>query len=211
MGSARLLGVVLVALGLSGCVTSAPEPGLSDAEAAALQQAFNDSSWQATGLSDDLRPADPSTEFVPSEEWVGRFVSCMNDAGYDNYEASPDGFGYSVEDQGRTDSEQLTFYICDVSYRADYDELVQLNHAEMDYWYDYYKQELVPCLENHDVPIFEAPTRAEFHEDFGTWNPYWSVRPKDQEFVFSDEQLHRECPFVPPGADYPDPFAVTTQ
>jgi hypothetical protein len=203
MGSRRLAGMVLVALVLPGCVAtvSVPEPGLSDTERAELQQWQSDNQWQVTGLPDELRPPDPPTELVSGEEWSGRFVSCMNDAGFDNYKA--ESGGYSVEDHGLNDDEQLANFTCMLSYAVDVGDSYQLNHAQMDYWYDYFKEDLIPCLANHDIPVFEAPTREEFYDTFGGWHPYWAARQRDQEFVAGNEQLHRECPYAPPGVSDP--------
>ena len=206
MGSLRLLGVLALALTLAGCVAAVdvPEPGFSDAELAERQQALGDNIWQFTGLPSELRPDDPPTVFLSGIEWADQFVGCMNDAGFDNYTSVPGS--YSVEDRGRNEAELQAYYTCNLSYVVDYAEMGELNHAQAEYWYDYFKEQLVPCLENHDVVMFEAPTLAEFRQGFGTWNPYWSVRPKDQQFALADERLHRECPFAPPGVDYPDPF-----
>jgi hypothetical protein len=203
MGSGRLIGVVVAAMTLSGCVATvgAPAPGLSDVEQAEFQQWQRDSQWQATGLPDELRPPDPPVELVSSEEWGDKFVSCMNDAGFDNYTAQPGG--YSVEDHGLNDDEQLANFTCMHSYAVDAGDSYLLNHAQMDYWYDYFKADLIPCLANHDIPVFEAPTRAEFYDTFAGWHPYWAVRPKDQEFIGSNERLQLECPYSPPG--YPQP------
>ena len=206
MGSARLAGIVLVALVLPGCVAtvSAPEPGLSDTERAEFQQWQSDNWWQVTGLPDELRPPDPPTELVSSEEWADKFVSCMNDAGFDNYTAQPGG--YSVEDHGLNDDEQLANFTCTLSFAVDVGDSYQFNHAQMDYWYDYFKEDLIPCLANHDIPVFEAPTRAEYYDTFGGWHPYWAVRSKDQEFVAGNQQLQRECPYSPPGFPQPGIF-----
>lgn len=197
-----LLGAIAVLLTLSGCVTavSAPAPGLSAAEEAAVRQLVSDSVWESLGLSSELRPPDPPVVVVSPEDWVGEFSSCMNDAGFENYLESQ---GAMSSGQGQSQDEQLAVYRCSVGVSVDYGETGFLNHAQRDYWYDYFGQVLVPCLVDHGVDVLEAPTRAEFQEGFGDWNPYWAIGAVDQDRVYGDTQLQTECPFAPPGV--PDP------
>lgn len=201
MGSGRLAGILLVTLALSGCVTSAPEPGLSEAESAEIRTQLSDSLWESTGLPTDRRPPDPASTAVSIDEWAATIVACMRDAGYTNY-AVASGGGYTSEGNP-DDGELIAGFVCRLSVTIDYGDSAYLNHAQRDYLYDYYQRNLVPCLANHGISVSEAPTRAEFQELLGAWNPYYAVPNAQQGRMFSDEELKAECSFYPP--DMPDP------
>ena len=190
--------VLVVAFALSGCVTvGAPKPGLSDAEREEFVRAQLDVSWEYFGLAPELRPPDGSIVLVSREEYPGEFAACMNDAGFDNYLA--DGTIVFSEGSVQSDAELMANFDCGIRIVVPADESGLLNRAEREYAYDYYEQFLVPCLMKHSIAMYEPPSREEFHESFGAWNPYSSVQEKDRERALTDEQLRADCLPVAPG------------
>ena len=187
------------AVTLSGCaVTTAPEPGLSEAERQRFQERSSDGYWEYTGLPDDQRPASASVITVEPEEWPVRFVDCMNAAGFDNYAFEGGGYVSSVQLVEPREAEMLATYTCSTSFWVD---AGWFNDAEMNYLYDFYEQELVPCLAVHDAEVWGAPTREEFTDAGGWWHPYLSFRQVDQERIYADETVPIACPPKPPGID----------
>ena len=205
MGSARAVGIAALVIALTGCATvSAPEPGFSDEEWADVVRVQGDLTWEYFGFPAELRPPDPPMEFVSREEFSAKFAGCMNDAGFDNYLA--DGSVVTSEDGTQTDAELMANYDCSMRIVVRSEDSGMLNAAERDYWYDYFEQWLVPCLRDHGIELFDAQSREKFHESYGWWNPYVSVRETDRERINTDEQLYADCSPVPPGAEDPGYF-----
>jgi hypothetical protein len=200
----KVLAAALLVLALAGCTAVGPPPsGFSPRQWNERHELELDLSWQRTGLADSLRPPAPDTVAISPEEWAEAFATCMNDAGFDNYQAQ--GSGVMITEVSQTpevaDAQSIARYTCDASFRiAGYEGY---NDAEIDYLYDYYRDELIPCLALHLVEIAprDVPTRQQFSEFFGGWNPYGAVTPGSQKVLFSDASIADECPDSPPGID----------
>ena len=201
MGRARLVGLAVAILALPGCATVAlPEPGLSDAERAEVVRQLSDSWWQGTGLPDELRPPDPQVELISVVDWAVRYEECMTDAGFDMN-------GPELAADGRiADEYVIADFVCGIRFMVKDEESGQLNRAQRDYWYAYYEQWLIPCLIQHEIAITDAPTRDEFDEGLGWWNPYFSVDESDRKRV--DTQLREDCSPVPPGVEDPGYYGL---
>ena len=197
----RWLVAALVAVALAGCsLVAAPEPGLSDSERELWQQQLRHSYWSITGLPEDQRPPDVPMIEVAGEEWSARFVECMNEAGYDNYQEESGGYmSFTVEGQD-PEAESLSVYLCSTKYWTDNGIY---NVSQMNYLYDYYQQQLVPCLEVNDAPIWGTPDREKFIQDGGWWHPYFNFKKAEQERIYADSSLPIKCPPMPPGVDDP--------
>ena len=194
----RGLVALVLLLALNGCaVVTAPPPGLSDGERAVLQQRMRDAYWQMTQLPDDQRPQDPEMVRVDGDEQTSLFVRCMNDAGYDNYAVEADGYSYTWTAVGQRDDAALAEYVCHVSMWPDIENGF-FNAAQISYLYDYYRDVLVPCLRTHGVDFVQLPTRAQFDEGEGQWNPYFSVTDGSVAKI-SDTSILASCPATPSG------------
>lgn len=195
----RALVALAVLLTLTACSTvAAPEPGLSAAERAVAQDRMRDIYWEISGLPDDQRPPDPTVVTVDPQDYASAFVSCMNEAGYDNYEASGGGYTYSWPEGGEPESATLAKYVCDASMWAD-SYGGWYNTAQISYLYDYFEQTLVPCLAVYGAQLTEVPTRQQFEDMLGGWHPYLGIRQADHDRVFGDRQVLRDCPPMPAG------------
>ena len=196
-----MLGAALVAaLVLGGCATvTAPEPGFSDEEWAEYTNAQADVRWGYLGLPPDLQPPDAPVVIVSSDEYSAKYAECMNDAGFDRY--LPDGTIEGSEDNFVTTSEAelIASFGCSTHLVLNTQENGMLNAAQREYAYDYYAEVLVPCLSKHDIDLSGVPSREQFDEMLGTWNPYNSVREEDLDRVSSDDELRADCLPVPPG------------
>lgn len=207
MADARLraAAALLVALGLWGCagVSSAPAPGFSAAERAEWQARFSDEQWDRANLPDDLRPAVPMVVYGSNSERESAWVTCMNaaflESGVAESESSPGALWYPIAD-----------FTCSVAFQVIDEESGLLNGAQADYWYDYYANQLVPCLAARGFLVEGAPTRAEFVDDYGQWNPYYAL-PKGTitrlfgRLLDSDPTgILQSCPAAPPGLEGPE-------
>lgn len=68
--------------------------------------------------------------------------------------------------------------------------------------YDYYVEELVPCLAANGYQVGEVPTWEEFWDDAAgleLWDPYSELRPEAS--WQRQQELFKECPPNPPAED----------
>ncbi len=203
----RAAGAVLLLL-LTGCsAVTAPDPGLDPDELTDFRSYLLDSYWESTGLSDDLRPPPPAATTVTPEEWIFAYVKCMNNEGFDNYTLVDGGYSFNNGSAARSDDEVIADYLCNTRYEIDgqFDSLY--NEAQLDYLFTYYQQILVPCVQLLGYDVVDAPTRAQFADNWGGWHPYFSVRASQQDAFYLDQRVPTECPAVPAGMADPG-FAV---
>lgn len=197
MNRVFIAGAVAASLLLTGCVThsSPPPSGLSGAEKARYLEVLSGS----IGGSE-------SVEFVPSAGWGTVIAGCMNAAGYSEYEGSGpsirnvsvdvDGdVSFTASISGDLDQlEQLT--VCLTQYPVLPDLSGNVNLAQLDYLYDYFRDFLIPCLSTTGHPVRgEIPTRAEYVVITGEqhWHPYDSLPAT----AFRDGTIYDQCPASP--------------
>ena len=173
---------------------------MTDAQLDDYYELQADVMWKQTLFSDDLRPPDAPTQLVTGEAWAQTIADCMNVAGFDNYQE--EGGGLMISSVARPADglldEQLAFYSCRSGLRLTSQEDSLHNPAEIDYLYEYYQEVLVPCLLVNDIDIYEAPTRTQFIEQSGWWNPYYSVSQSSLPKL-TDGTVLAACPPGPPG------------
>jgi hypothetical protein len=203
------VAVVLSAtLALTGClpVVPVPQPGFDAETSAAFAQQWMDNTWRRTRLPDELRPPDPVVKIIAIEDWGGEIVACMTDAGYTSYE--PNLLGYARTDPGPASVEEtLALYTCEASRQTSAVSAGVMNNAQLDYWYEYYRLDLVPCLRGAGLELEEpAPSRAEFGEGGGYWNPYLDLDPNVRIHAIVDGTILSTCPPNAPGLHRPWSF-----
>jgi hypothetical protein len=200
----RVLAAALVVLALAGCTAVGPPPaGFSPHQWNERRALELDRAWQSTGLPDTLRPPTPEPVAISPDEWAGAFAQCMNNAGFDNYQAQGDGVMITEVDMTpeMEESQTIAWYTCGATFRVAGNE--GYNDAEFEYIYDYYRDELIPCLAMHQVEIAsdEVPTRQQFADGLGSWNPYGAVTDAAKKHLFRDASIADDCPDTPPGMD----------
>jgi hypothetical protein len=202
----------LAALALCGC-SSAPAPGLTSDQFSSVLLDQQDLAWQATGLDDSLRPAIPLPTVVSPGQQFEYIVECLHSAGFAGYELDNGTLGHSssgdstgasstmeeqVAAQALVDQEAIAFYTCSETYPIDPSEYGMVTTEQLNYIYDYYATELIPCLVRHGFDVRSAPRRADFAppgQHKLTWNPY-------DELVPAPRSLVANCTAMPPGYEY---------
>jgi len=206
--SGRVAAVLGAALALAGClpVVPVPEPGLDADAAAAFEKQWMDNTWRRSALPDRLRPPDPAVEVITIEKWGAAIVSCMADAGYDTY--APNMLGYARNDPAPAELEEsVALYLCEASRQTSPVSAGVRNSAQLDYWYEYYRLELVPCLRGAGLELEEpSPSRSEFAQDGGFWNPYLDLDPNVRVHAIVDGSILSTCPPNAPGVHRPWSF-----
>lgn len=166
----------LAALALTGCAVVHPPPPATDADVESLTARILERSWQNTGLPGDAPQVDARPP-ASQDELFPLSAECMADAGVVSYSwsFSPDN-GYTLSewsDSTLDDTEvQRTFYVCVATYPQPLREGDMVTDAQLTYLYEHYQDMIVPCMIDNGYVISDAPTRAEFIETRGQWNPY---------------------------------------
>jgi hypothetical protein len=206
--SSRVAAVLGATLALAGCVpvVPAPQPGFDSATAAVFEKEWMDNTWRRTELPDRLRPPDPVVRVITIENWGAEIVSCMAEAGYDTY--SPNMLGYARSDPEPAGlGESVALYLCEASRQTSPVSAGVRNHAQLDYWYEYYRLELVPCLRGAGLELEEPPpSRSEFEATGGYWNPYLSLDPNVRVDAIVDGGILTSCSPNAPGLHRPWSF-----
>jgi hypothetical protein len=171
----RALAALVALFALTGCVQAVPPPQAGFTDEQNLAMALDNSArmW-ASGPWSDLRPTDLQVTVVSAEEWPAAVVQCLADAGYTDYEVLGAGAGASISVTSNeiSEKESLAQTVCLSSWQVTGEDNGVLNDAELGYLYDYYRESVVPCYELADIPVENAPSRAEFIESRGDWAPY---------------------------------------
>jgi hypothetical protein len=205
-GAAAAASILL----LVGCAPKPLPPGPTAADIERYYGRAADDLWESFDLPDDVvRPVVPRAGAVPGLEWVPTVVTCMRDAGYDNYSSEGGGLVSTGTADGPPLGERLALYTCQTRfpYAAEPEQLFTV--AQRDYIYDYYVEFLVPCLEFRGNTVAEAPSRADFLSRSGFWSPYYEIGLGETSVVLTADDidsavelrasLEAECPSLPVG------------
>lgn len=201
----RALAAAVLLLALTGCtVVPAPEPGLTTEEKDAIREKQTEGLWAATGLYPDQRPASPPVTVVSLDDWAAAYVKCMNVAGFPSYEVTEGGgFTYEPSEGDDSELERLSIYLCQMSFELEGQFDNRYSAAQIGYLYEYYSEELVPCMASRGFPVAGGPTRYEFEQGLGSWHPYLALRDDVRLEMMTDPDFLVVCPPMPPGI--PDP------
>ena len=200
-GTIVIAGILLSALTLAGCVTvvEPPKAGLTEAEVQHFSHWNMDQSWYYTGISDELRPSVDQFVYVDPSDLGEPFVTCMNEAGYAQYQT--ESGGYSITDHEIDEQETITAYICTAKYQVDPRDYL-LNSEQLGYLYDYYRTTLLPCLARAGfTDVGRIPARQKM-EQFNPWNPYDGLPQDVFVKLTSKSLLVQMCPAAPPGSGF---------
>lgn len=205
--SGRVLVALSATLVLSGCVTAvpAPQPGFDANTSAAFEQQWMDNTWRRSGLPDELRPPDPLVTQINLEDFGFEIAGCMHAAGFANYSENQGGYTRGGGDPPSND-ESLALYLCEASLQVSAVSAGVLNSAQLEYWYEYYRLELVPCLHRAGFRLEEVPSRRQFETDGGYWNPYLSLHPTVRVRAIVNGNILDACPPNAPGLRKPWTF-----
>lgn len=134
------------------------------------------------------------------DEWIVATVECLRDAGWDaQADFEQDGF----------EIPSFTFEQRDALMKAEADcarsvgELPDeppMSAEEIGEQYDYFVEELIPCLTERGYQVDDPPSRDAFVEAYysnDSWSPYLNVDPVTED---DWREINRECPQDPDDA-----------
>ena len=177
-----LLASLLLTLAACAPVSSIP-PEPTSADAIALFQLRVDTVWAETGLAHDKRPEVPLGQPFEQYEIGGIFAGCMADRGWPDYFVEENAWGYQSLSEASSDEERLDWYECFAAHPMTNARGLK-SVAQADFVYDYFQEQLIPCLGENGFLISHAPSRSQFRAGLDSggdpfspivWNPYYFV------------------------------------
>lgn len=202
--AAALAVVAVLGLALSAC-TNAPvvaQPDeLSAEESQELLQAYLDSEWAnvLARFPDAARPDVDIVRIIDSSEWATTVADCLSEDGFDATATVDGSISYfGVPSQG--DSYAVAFYTCEARYPVDPKYNAPLNESQLNFLYDYFLNDLKPCLEGEGYEVPSAPSRQTFLESYAEddgWSLYKNVAGRVGPGELAE--LNKKCPQLPEG------------
>lgn len=160
--------LVVAALLLAGCTTQVAHPSpLTEQELAQYVQTEQDSRWFYSDRSTQTRPRVDAV-LIHLDEVGGPYNDCILD-------------------------DEVSDTTCHLTYIYYPHEVGYFSASELGYLYDYFTDELVPCLEAQGLQIAQVPTRQQFAGSAGfvSWDPYAEVNGPVPALVM------QQCPAEP--------------
>lgn len=181
-----------------GC-TSVPDVQPDEAAPSVSQQL--DEKWAAFSAiyPEVTRPTVEVVEVLNLENWAETIATCLVDEGFSVNVTPDNGLEWSAVPEAQQQSFALAQYVCDARYPLNPKLNVPLDGEQLTELYDYFADELVPCLESEGFAISAMPSRQAFIDDYYTersWSPYSDVVGN----VESDDRWHEineACPQEP--------------
>lgn len=187
---------------LSGCMTTpdtAPDTALTGVEA--IVQEDLDNAWESvlSEFPDAQRPDTEVVRFVDLSEIAVTLADCLFDAGWTNVSATPD----NGIDSGDVPIEQaeayaIAYFTCYAMYPLDPRYNVPLSDDQIKRLYEYFVDELAPCLESRGFAVSAPPSEQQFVESYATdggWDLYGEVAANVDEDGWYE--INRACPQYP--------------
>jgi hypothetical protein len=180
--------------GAASNATPAPAPTLD-----AATQTQLDYEWErvVTENPNAVRPEIEIVRFLEQDEWSAVTAKCMQDEGWSDTKAMSDGVEYGGIPESQVGAFYLSQYTCSAKYPLDPKYNVPLTDERLGALYDYFADELQPCLEAEGYETPPAPSRETFIESYaetGGWNLYETVAAGGQS---EWNAINKKCPQIP--------------
>jgi hypothetical protein len=187
------LSLALATSVLAGCSAGA-DGGATPAPTSSIPSAHEQNVAQLLAEYPDADvPTVQPIRVVTLLEWPEVFAQCVTDEGFPASAAADGGVDFEAIPAEQADASALATFVCRERYPVDPSEF---EDPDLSGLYDYYTQELVPCLEAEGYEIPSPPSEQTFIDSYWTaaWIPYNFVE------VTSDEEwtrLNAACPQHP--------------
>lgn len=209
--SAAIVAVLLV-LGASGCAASGapePRPTLSSVSTAGPTSEPNES----TGIPEDdpawalvveqypnaKRPTVSVVREVALSEWPIAFADCLTSSGFRSTPTPDGGTKTDAVPAAQEEAFAVAHYVCKKSYPLEAKYTTPLSQNQVAALYEYFTEQLTPCLRGQGVDVDEAPSLEVFSETLNTssaWSPYLSIQVENLTLDQWNE-LSVTCPQFP--------------
>lgn len=171
--------------------------------------AANESSAPVLGSSDaTTEPGPPEStssdfvRFVTVEEAAPVWVECIRAEGFPVSLLPGNGVGYQDVPPAQGEAATAAGDLCMRRFPVDPLYLEPFNAAQLDFLYDFYTEESIPCLEGLGFTDFAPPARETFASTYGgqeTWTPFGDITDEQMAVTgLGIEQAEQQCPQAPP-------------
>ncbi len=191
--------LALAALGLVACSNSLPSGTTTDS-AASQEQSYQQ---YVDNQRDALLSVHPDADipevdlirYVSATDWAPAIVDCMLGQGFGASLLADGGVSYDEPPAGQEEAQAIAVYVCMAEYPVE-PTSEQLTEDQLRTLYDYYVNELVPCLADAGYDVIDAPSFETFRDSYSTspWSPYSSVAPSTQA---EWDKINTICPQNP--------------
>jgi hypothetical protein len=200
---------VLAAISLAACAAPTPEAtspssvATSPAEGSGSVADQLDAYWDYVSgrVNGADRPDVELVRLVDPYEWPQVQAECMHGEGFPDVAILPDGgLQPGLSDEAQESAYLLSRYVCTAKYPIDPKYAAPLTAEQIGAVYDYYLDDLVPCLEDNGYSVPEPPSREVFEENFAgeRWSPYAEVFGADPSIPIDEYyRVSAECPQWP--------------
>ena len=142
-------------------------------------------------------PTPERVRFVLLGERAITMQACMSEQGFGSTVSDDGGLEYDGVPESQAMAFEIAKYSCDLMYPLDPRYTSELSSYQVQYLFEYYVLDLVPCLEREGIDVAEAPSLQRFRDTVETatmWSPYSSVVFTSQE---EWDRINTVCPQGP--------------
>jgi hypothetical protein len=149
------------------------------------------------GLADMEIPA--LVRWVTPDEWPQAMSDCLEQEGVEVEVLADGGFSY----EGDKAVLAPVVWTCQAQYTIDPRTTQPLDDRQVKLLYDYFVNDLKPCVEGEGYEVADPPSLTTFSESIATggqeesWSPYAGV-VRGTISTESWDELNRACPQEPP-------------
>lgn len=192
---------------LLGCtdaetVDRLPPPTEADLPSVDSEDAYAESRDELTTMitmrhPDAELPTPARVRFILPEEWATTMQACLADQGFQSTVSDDGGLEYEGIPTEQAVALDVANYSCSLQYPVDPRYTAKLSAYQLEFLYEYYVLDLVPCLEGEGISVPEPPTFQKFRDTWETedaWTPYSFVDPGSQS---EWNELNKTCPQNP--------------
>jgi hypothetical protein len=144
-----------------------------------------------------VRPEVEFARYIDQSEWPPAIADCLVGQGFADVKAMPDG---GIESgpvpPAQAEAYAVAMYVCSAQYPMDPKYLAPMTDDRIGALYDYYVDEMVPCLEAEGYAVPPAPSRETYIDTYltGGWTPYDGVAPSSNAEWY---RINDVCPQFP--------------
>lgn len=178
-----------------------------------MQQDFDDDYWDELrdrriaaegerllreGLIGSLPEDAAFVRYVGPDEFATTHAECLRQQGFDATETADGGISHGAVPPEQAQALHEALHRCNIMYPVHPRYRERLTDEQRSRLYDYFVNELVPCLQAEGRRIGPVPSRETFIATFYTdesWHPYHSVGASNQR---EWARLNERCPQRPP-------------
>lgn len=135
--------------------------------------------------------------YVSQEDWPTEQAQCLSTLGFPTSVES-DGSFTTKSTEGQQEALAEASYTCEVQYPMDLKYSQAPTRTQLRIFYGYYRDTLIPCLQDYGVETGSLPSEETFVEGTASgsasWTPYDAINLETVDTA----EMNQKCPSSPP-------------